>query len=48
MRQDGKSGTRKPPVIWQLKALARGAGSGGNQGVQRAPPCHWEEHTTAT
>lgn len=32
--------TRKPPVIWQLKALARGAGTGGNQGVQRPPPYH--------
>lgn len=27
-----KPGTRKPPVIWRLKALARGAGSECNRG----------------
>lgn len=30
---DRKSGTCKLPVIWQLKAMAGGDGSGGNQGV---------------
>lgn len=30
---DGNTGICKLPVIWQLKAIARGDGSGGNQGV---------------
>lgn len=48
MRQDGKSGTNKPPVIWQLKALARGAGCKGNQGAQRPPLQQREDHVTVS
>lgn len=39
-----KSGTRKLPVIWQLKAIARGDGSGCNQGVWRPSAYDREEH----
>lgn len=38
-----KSGTRKLPVIWQLKAIAGGDGSGGNQGVWRPSEYACEE-----
>lgn len=40
----GKSGARKLPVIWRLKAIGGGDGSGCNQGVGRPSAYDCEEH----